>query len=188
MDLTTHAYLSANGLFLVHGPYYLEIIAAEATPQMQSQMRALASAFIAANPVKDHHLPIPELFPQDNKVPQTTKLIADSAFGIQSLDWVYTSMYVAKDAQATAYISQRASASHARTLADKSIAYWNEYGGEAVQSPAGFTGLQIVFILDNYEVAGVQGDYLYGIHEATDLDFALELISRMQQTIGEVGK
>ena len=188
MDLTTHAYLSANGLFLVHGPYYLEIIAAEATPEMQSHMRALASAFIAANSVKDDHLPIPELFPQDNKVPQTTKLIADSAFGIQSLDWIYTSMYVAENAQATAYISQLESASHARMLADKSIAYWTEYGGEAIQAPAGFSGLQIVFILDNYEIAAVQGDYLYGVHEATDLDFALELMSRMQKTIGEVEK
>lgn len=188
MNLTTHSYLSANGLFLVHGPYYLEIIAAESTPQMQSQMRALASAFIATNSVKDHNLPVLELFAQDNKVPQTTKLIADSAFGIQSLDWIYTSMYAAENAQATVYISQRGSASNALALADKSIAYWNEYGGETVQTPEGFSGLQIVFILDNYEIAAVQGDYLYGVHEATDLDFALKLISRMRQSIREVEK
>lgn len=184
IDLTPHAYLSANGLFLVHGPYYLEIIAAEATPRMQSQMKALASAFIAAHPVEDENLPLLERFAPDNKIPHTTRLIADSAFGIQNLDWVYTAMYAAEDAQATVFISQRESPSQARTLADKSIAYWSEYGGETIQAPEGFPEVRIVFILDNYEIVAVQGRYLYGVHEATDLDFGLALISRMGQTMG----
>jgi hypothetical protein len=187
-DLTPQSYLSANGIFLVHGPYYLEIIASEATTQMQSKMRALASSYITANPVKDNYLPVLKLFMQDDQVPHTTKLIADSAFGIQGLDWVYTSIYASENDQATVYISKRESASQARMLADTSIAYWNEYGGQAVQAPAGFTEIQIVFILENYEIAAVQADYLYGVHEATDLDFALELISRLRQTLGEVEK
>jgi hypothetical protein len=182
-DLTPQSYLSANGLFLVHGPYYLEIIASEATTQMQSQMRALASSYITANPVKDNSLPVLKLFMPDHRVPHTTKLIADSAFGIQGLDWVYTSIYASENDQATVCISKRGSASQARTSADKFIAYWNEYGGESVQAPARFPDVQIVFILDNYEIAAVLGDYLYGVHEATNLDFGLELMSRVRQTI-----
>lgn len=188
IDLTPRSYISSNGLFLVHGPYYLEIIATEATTQMQSQMRALASSFITSNPVKESPLPVLELFAPENKVPHTMKLIADSAFGIQGLNWVYTALYAEENAQSTVFISKRESTSQVRALADKSIAYWNEYGGEAVETPDGFPQVQIVFILDNYEIVAVLGDYLYGVHEATDLDFGLKLISQMKHVIGEAEK
>jgi hypothetical protein len=184
-DLTPQSYLSANGLFLVHGSCYLEIIASEATPRMQSQMRALASSYITANPVKGNDLPIVKLFMPEDKVPHTSKLIAASAFGIQGLDWVYTSSYASENGQAAVYISKRGSPSQARTSADKFIAYWNEYGGASVPAPARLPGVQIVFILDNYEIAAVLGDYFFGVHEATNLDFGLELISRVHQSIEE---
>lgn len=189
-DLTSRSYLSANGLFLVHGAFYLEIIAAETTPEMQAQMKALASTFVDTHPAGSHNLPILELFASQDKVPHTTKLIADSAFGIQGMDWIYTTVYATENTKATAFtfIKKCGSGSEARALADKTIAYWNEYGGEAVDTPAGFTGAQIVFILDNYEISAVLEDYLYGVHEVTDLDFGLSLISRMQRIIGEAVK
>ncbi|MGD8844831.1 MAG: hypothetical protein PVI54_04935 [Desulfobacteraceae bacterium] len=183
IDGTPNAYLSANGLFMVHGPFYLEIIATEATPEMQSRMRALATAFVASHPVKPQRLPLLELFPTQNQIPHSTRLIADSAFGIQPLDWVYTAMYAAGDAQAMVYISKRGSPAQARALAGQCMAYWNEYGAQAVQTPKSHAGVQIAFILDNYEIAAVEADYLYGVHEATDLDFALALISQIQQLI-----
>lgn len=188
IDVTTHAYLSANGLFLVHGPYYMEIIAAEATGEMQSRMKTLAMAFTASHPVKPQRLPLLDLLPKQNLVPLSTKLIADSAFGIQPLDWVYTALYAADDAQATVYISRRGTPAQARALAGECIAYWNEYGAQAVPTPETHTGIQIVFILDNYEIAAVEGNYLYGVHEATDLDFALALISQIQHIITEAQK
>lgn len=187
-DLAPQSYLSANGLFLVHGPYYMEIIASEATTQMQSQMLALASSFITANAVKDNSLPVLKLFAPEDKVPHTAKLMADSAFGIQGLDWVYTSIYASENDQAAVYISKRGSASQARTSADKFIAYWHEYGGESIQAPERLPDVQIVFILDNYEIAAVLDDYLFGVHEATSLDFGLELMLQVQQNIGEARK
>jgi hypothetical protein len=188
IDVTTHAYLSANGLFLVHGPYYMEIIAAEATGEMQSQMKTLAMAFTASHPVKPQRLPLLDLLPKETHVPLSAKLIADSAFGIQGLDWVYTAMYAADNAQATVYISRRRTPAGARGLAGECIAYWNEYGAQAVPTPEGHTGIHIVFILDNYEIVAVEGDYLYGVHEATNLEFGLALVSQIQHIITEAQK
>ncbi len=188
IDLTPHSYLSANGLFLVHGPFYMEIVAAEASSEIQSQMKALAQAFISSHPIETESLPVLELFPREDRLPHSRKLIADSAFGIQRLDWIYTAVYASGDAQATVFISKRQSAEEARELAEVSMAYWKEYGGEAVQAPEGRKGTQIVFILDNYEIAETKDDYIYGVHEATHLDFALALISRVRQTIDQGGK
>lgn len=188
IDLTPHAYVSANGLFMVHGPYYVEIIASESSDLMQSHMVAVASAFVTSRSVAPYHLPELVLFGPDNRVPHTTTLIADSAFGIQSLDWVFTSNYTTEQAEATAFISKRRSVAEARSMADTFIAYWKEYGAETVQTQDSIKGTRIVFILDNYEIAMVQGDYFFGVHEATRLDFGLELVARMGRSIEEAAK
>jgi hypothetical protein len=185
MDITSHSYISANGLFLVHGPYYLEIVAAEATSEMQSHMKALALAFIASHPAAPESLPVLDLFPSDHRLPHSRKLIADSAFGIQPLVWIYTAAYASGDALATVFISKRRSAGEARSLAGEFMAHWKAYGGQQIQAPEGHPGAQIAFILDNYEIAETQGDYLYGVHETTHLDFGLALVARVRQTIDQ---
>lgn len=194
--LTSHAYLSANGLFLVHGPYYVEIIGTEASGPMQSRMKDLGAAFVRSRSVPSEKLQELALFPPDHHVPHTTQLIADSAFGIQVLDWVYTSNYADTAAQATAFISNRKSAEQALTAMAAFIGYWKEFGGQTVQTPDHLPGhppdylpdylkdARIVLILDNYEIAMVRGEYLFGVHEATDLEFGLALAAGLRQSIG----
>lgn len=192
LALTSHAYLSANGLFLVHGPYYVEIIGAEASDPMQSRMKDLGAAFVRSRTASFEKLPELALFPPDHNVPRTTQLIADSAFGIQILDWVYTSNYADAAAQATAFVSNRESTEQALTALEAFIGYWNEFGGETVQTPDHLPDhlkdVRIVLILDNYEIAMVQGGYLFGVHEATDLEFGLALAAGLQQSIEGAGK
>jgi hypothetical protein len=187
MALASHAYLSANGLFLVHGPFYVEIIGTEASGPMQSLMKALGTAFVRSRSVSSGKLQELSLFPSDYHVPHTTQLIADSAFGIQVLDWVYTSNYADGEARATAFVSNRKTAEQALTAMEAFIGYWKEFGGETVQAPDHLPDqvkdARIVLILDNYEIAMVQGEYLFGVHEATDLEFGLVLAAALQQSI-----
>lgn len=192
LALTSHAYLSANGLFLVHGPYYVEIIGTEASDPMQSRMKDLGAAFVRSRSASFEKLQELALFPPDHNVPHTTQLMADSAFGIQVLDWVYTSNYADAAAQATVFISNRKTAEQALTALEAFIGYWKEFGGETVQAPDhlpdNLKDARIVLILDNYEIAMVQGEYLFGVHEATDLEFGLALAAGLQQSIEGAGK
>jgi hypothetical protein len=188
IHITSHGYLSANGLFLVYGPYYIEIVSAETTSQMQSHMKALALAFIASHPAAPESLPVLDLFPSGNRLPHSRKLIAASAFGIQHLDWIYTASYDSGDALATIFISKRRSAGEAGSLAGKFTAYWKTYGGEEIQAPGDSKGARIVYILDNYEIVETKGDYLYGVHEATHLQFGLALVSSVRRTIDQGGE
>jgi len=185
-SLTTDAYVSANGLFLVHGPYYVEIIASETSEALQARMADLGAAFVASHAVRSGTIPELGLFPADHQVPHTTKLIADSAFGIQDLNRIFAATYAEDQAEAIAFVSRRASSEEARALADTFVAYWEEYGGQMTQTPDHAKGARIVFILDNYEIAMVQGDYFFGVHEAMRLEMGLSLVAKLQQAIGKI--
>lgn len=186
VDISDHAYLSSNGLFLVHGPYYLEIVASEASPLIQSHMTALGAAFVASHPVETVTLAELNLLPPDQLVPNTPKLIAESAFGIQGLDWIYTARYATEKARALAFIARRPTHGEARASAEAFIGFWKDYGGEDVQPTDRFKGASIVLILDNHEIAMVQGPYLFGVHEANSLQFGLDVMERLRRAVGEV--
>lgn len=188
VDITPHAYLSDNGLFLVHGPYYLEIIASEASEEMQAKLKALALAFVKEHSITPTQIAELRLFGQDQLLPDSLKLIAGSAFGIQGLDWIYTADYADGGARATAFVAKRESAAKAQASADTFIAFWNEYGAEPVAAPDHLPSSRIVLILDNYEVAAVEGQYILGVHEASHLDFGLKVVEQLRHAVKEVAK
>jgi hypothetical protein len=188
IGIAPHAYLSSNGIFLVHGPYYLEIIASEASETMQARMKALGQIFIKEHPVASGGIAELDLFAAEQLLPGSRKLIANSAFGIQGMDGVFTAEYADGRAQATAFVTKRDAAGQARALAEAFIAFWNEYGAEAIAAPDHLSSARIVLILDNYEVVMVHGAYVFGVHEASSLDFGLEVAAQLRRTIGTVAK
>jgi hypothetical protein len=183
IGIAPYAYLSSNGLFLVHGPYYLEIIASEASGTMQARVEALGQIFIKDHPVASGRIAELDLFAAGHLVPGSRKLIAHGAFGIQGMDRVFTAEYADGPARATAFIARRADAGQASASAEAFIAFWKEYGAEPVAPPDRLPAARIAFILDNYEVVVVTGPYLFGVHEASGLDFGLKVAERLQQTI-----
>lgn len=187
LEVTPHAYLASNGLFLVHGRFYVEIIAAQISPDLQTGMRALAKAFVANHEPGSRTLEALTRFPERHRVPHSRALIANSAFGLDRLDWIYTARYAAGGAEATAFLSRRNSAEEATALADAFVQYWLDYGGEALESAAAPAQVRLVTILDSFEIVLTQGPYLIGVHEATTLNFGLEVADRLGRSIAEGG-
>jgi hypothetical protein len=181
--LTGHAYLAGNALFFVNGPYYVEIVAAEISPAIQKAMESLAKAFIAAHPSQAEEPVELKLLPQDHRITGSTKLTARAAFGIQGLDWIYSAAYSDDRAEALAFVSRRDSVADAHALGDKFHSFWLEFGGEEIAHPGDPQGARVVSILDNYEVCLIRGDFLIGVHEATNLEFGLALVKQLQHNI-----
>jgi hypothetical protein len=188
VDIVPHAYLAGNGLFFVHGSFYVEIIAAEASPEVHKGMNALATAFIASHEMKTEDLAELRLFPSDHRVTGSIKLAASSAFGIDGLDGVFTAAYAGDQAQALAFVSRRTSRDRAEALAAKFNAFWLDFGGEKVAPPADLQGAGIVLILDNYEISMVRDDYLIGVHEATNLEFGLGVVKQIARNLAGSGQ
>ncbi len=188
VSITPYAYFSSNGLFMVHGPYYLEFIASEASDAMQTHLKALGEAFVREHPEPTGKIVELDLFASDQRRPGSRKLIADSAFGIQGMDWVFTADYADEQNQATAFIAKRDDAVQARAMAEAFIAFWNEYGAESVAAPDDLSMSRIVFILDNFEIAMVHHSYVFGVHEASSLEFGLKVVAQLMHAIEEAGR
>jgi hypothetical protein len=185
LGLTPYAYRASNGLFFVHGRYYVEIIAAGVDPELQAQMEALARSFVASWQPDTQPLEVLSRFPLEGLAPHSRTLIADSAFGLDRLDWIFTARYEDEKAEATAFVSQRTSTQDAAELADAFYRYWMDYGGEELVAPDVLPGARMVNILDSYEIVMVHGAYLFGVHEASTQAFGLDLAVRLKRMIEE---
>lgn len=182
---TAHGCLAGNALFFVHGPFYVEIIGAEASPSIQKGLVSLAKAFIEARAVQAADPVELQLLPRDHRIARSVKLTARAAFGIQGLDWIFSAAYSSTldQADALAFASRRHSPADAAVLAAKFHAFWLEFGGADIAPPAGSQGVRVVSILDNYEICLAQGEYLIGVHEAANLEFGMHLVEQLQRNI-----
>ncbi|MFZ1986903.1 MAG: DUF6599 family protein, partial [Desulfatitalea sp.] len=171
LALTAEAYQAANGLFLVQGPFYLELIGSDASAALLDRMTALAQRFVDEHPVAAAVTDERALFPEDGRVADTIALTPANVFGCDRLDRVFTAAYRFNGQTATAFLSRRASAAEAAELAGAYADYLLTYGGWKITAPDGAPAVTIIEILDQYEIVFHRGDLLAGVHEAGDLTY-----------------
>jgi hypothetical protein len=188
LTLTADAYRSANGLFLTHGRFYLEIVASDLSAELLSQMEILARRFVDSHPKAPEAPDERRFLPAENRLAHSTALIAAHAFGIERLDWIYTAQYRWNAAEATAFVSRRASAKEAEDLAEAFAAYFTEYGGEKIALPGTHPTLRAFDVLDSVEVVFTLDSYLAGVHEAGDREQALALADRLLRNLQEADR
>ena len=182
VELTGHGYRSASGLFLVHGAWYLEIIAADNSPPLQAAMTDLAADFVNRHGQEEAALPELFWFPQMGTDPGLVVLTARSAFGIEGLDWVFSRRYTRAAHEATAFVLRCDSAKEAGKLAERFHRHWRDYGGEE----GTLQEIPMVVIMDYIEIAVVRNHILLGVHEATDRQLAHDLVTRLLAEAGRV--
>jgi hypothetical protein len=185
LDLTPDAYLSSNGIFLVQGRYYLEIIGSDGSEALVEKMVGLARAFVDLFPADAVSTDERTLFPEQGLEDDSIALTAENAFGFEPFNRIYTARYRDSGHTAYAFLSRRDSEAEAAELAEAYIAYLIEYGGRRLDAPAGGPPLAIVEIMDMIEIVFHQGDVLAGIHEADDPAYALSLAGRLYRNLNE---
>jgi hypothetical protein len=178
-----------GALFLVHGPYYLEIIASMVEAEASEMMHSIAEDFVCKNHVEVK--PIAELsqFPRSNLIENSITLIPSNAFGYDGLDRIFTGHYSLGGKKVTAFISRRESLLKAEELALKYHAFLLTYGGKDVKPGIRIKNAKVVKIAEAYEVIFTHGSYLAGVHEATDKAQAESLADmvhkRLEATLGK---
>ena len=186
LSLTPDAYVAANGVFMVHGGFYVEIIAADLSEGLRAAAGDLARSFVETHPVRGEAVGEAQLFPERERVPDSVTLVAANAFGLDRLDWVFTAQYRRGELSALGFVSKRHSAAEARELADAFAGYFVEYGADAVSLPRLPEGARMMTIMDGFEAVATDGIYLFGVHEAGDADFAADVLLGIQARLKEV--
>ena len=186
VDLVEYAYQTDNALFLVHGPYYLEIIASEPSEEMRASMGLLARGFIGQTQVAREAISENLLFPKENLEADSVARIPANAFGYERLDKVFTAVYLIEDSEMTAFLSHRESAAEAAELAEAYRQFLIQFGGEARKADLSIKNAVLINILDSYEIVFSAGPYFAGIREAADPRQAETLALKLYQRLKTV--
>jgi hypothetical protein len=179
VTITKDAYRSENGLFLVHGPYYLEIIATDTDGNLMNKAAELAQAFVNRHDVESQQLAVPDMFPAEGLVPGSVTLIAANGFGFDRFDNLYTATYRVEDTEVLVFLSQRASVEAAQKLRTDYVDYLIAFGGRRLPDEASLPGAVFIDILDMVELVVSKKEYVMGVHEAVTLQQALVLGQRL---------
>ena len=188
LDLTPHAYRTRNALYLVHGRYYIEIIASEATDRVHGPMRLLAENFIGNTVAKTVIIDEQSLFPAQGLAHDSISLISSDAFGFNRLDQVYVAEYEFGDVQMMAFLSRRQDSREADGLAAAYLIFLTEFGGRRLNENLPIQDATLVEILDTYEVIFSQGPFLAGVREADNKQLAVDLAVRIFDKLKDAAK
>jgi Family of unknown function (DUF6599) len=186
LDMALHSYRTSNALFLVHGSYYLEIIASEASEQVVQPLKLLAERFIRNIATENAPINEMELFQRQDLVADSIALVSSDAFGYEGLDKVYTAEYEFDGIGLMAYFSRRQGTDDAEKLADAYQNFLLNFGGQAIETQLPIKNAQLVEILDTYEIIFFYGAYMAGVREATTIDQAKKLVLKLYERIKEV--
>jgi len=175
LDLTPYAYRTQNALFLVHGSFYIEIIASEATDRAFNPMRLLAENFIHNTAAQTVTIPEKDLFPVQGLVADSISLISTDAFGFERLNKIYTAEYEVGGRQMMAFLSRRQENQAAQDLASAYQKFLETFGGQTIDAHLPIKNAKLVEILETYEVIFSYGIFIAGVREADNKERAIML-------------
>ncbi len=185
LDIGRYAYRTQNALYWVHGPYYGELIASEASPAAIAAMQRIAEAFNRSRTVQSATIAEPDLFPHSGLNRDSITMIPDDAFGFNKLDRVFVGEYDFEGADLTAFLSDRQSPAAAERLAADYLAFLTQFGGKDItpETKLGIRGAVMVEIMGAYDIFFSRDAYFAGVHEATAKIRAIRLAARLAERL-----
>ena len=90
ISLTANAYTTANALFFTRGKYYVEMVADRAIAGLPHVLGDFTKPLLAKLPSEGETKIAAGLLPREGLAPDSVRLNAADAFGLQGFDNVYT--------------------------------------------------------------------------------------------------
>jgi len=188
LELGDYGYGTENSLYLVHGPYYLEIVSSVAQERMTELMLSFGRNFISKTPMESNELNELALFPEKNLNRESISLIPSNGFGFEQFDSIFTAQYGVGDTELTAFLSRRKSQVEAARLVESYTSFLLKFGGTELKSNLNIPGAKLVEIMDTFELFFSRGSILAGVHGAENRKAAEELALMLNQTLAEKGQ
>ena len=184
-DLTHYAYRYQDALVFVHGAFYVEIRAADATEALMGAAMDLAEAFMAAHPSQDAPLKELAVFPPAGLVPASQALHLSGGFGFAGFDGLFTARYRMDGGEATAFFRPCNSREEARRLAVGYGDFLMAYDGER-QTAAGLpTRSRLIRVMDTYSLVFARGTMVAGVVDAASPALSGALGQRLYERMAD---
>lgn len=163
-----YGYKTTSGMYLAAGNKYYEISASAENEAVLEALRACLPQIAELSLPENKFMPMPRTLPDENAVAGSFKLYLDGAFGIGGLGEVYMRDYVLEGQRLTAF-----TITDGKVALEKYEQFMEENGAEKTGDADGIAAFDLYGV---YEIMGLAGGNLVGVHEADDADLGRELI------------
>ena len=182
-------YKAGNGLYFVHGKYYVETVGSSESTKLLSAMVDIARKFSSLFPADDDTRKFEAgmaPFPKENIVQGSIKLYLTSAFGFEGLTDTFAAKYECPDETVTVFFSKRSSAKEAQTIAESYCKFLIESGGvEETLPPAEKIPGKVIDVYGYTEIVFASGPFVAGVHEAESPECALQLAGALLDSLND---
>lgn len=185
LQLTSYIYKTENALFFVHGNYYIEITSSAVSDYLMDSMLSFSRDFIKNRTVQEKTITEIALFPPDNLDSNSIVLLPSNVFGFDQLNRVFAADYKTEKGKIKAFMSRRKNKAEAAGLAKNYSDFLISLGGKQIKSEPKPDNIEIIEIMDAYELIFSNGPFLAGIHSAEDLNGAKKIVSALNKKLGE---
>jgi len=171
-------YRTSNGLYFVHGKFYVELIGSTESFALDKAMAEIAVKFASRTIVDDDKITEFALFPEKDVVQGSYKLYLANAFGFDGFTDIFTCRYKLGDETITTFISKRPDPQDARTTAESYYNFLIENDAEdkpTANKTLKDIGAKVLDFYDTTEIIFATGPFVGGIHEAENQKAAEEL-------------
>jgi hypothetical protein len=184
--LGDYAYRAGNVLCVVHGRYYLELVAADDQAATMMAASALAQAFVATTAVEDHADVSRDaaLFPPEGLVAGSVTLLSADVFGFDQLKDVFVARYREGEGEVTLFVARRAAPAEASRLATALQSFFvTDCGGRELPPPAAPAGAVVIDSGGAFDGVFASGPFLAGVHQAPSREAAEGWLVRLHQRL-----
>jgi hypothetical protein len=170
LGVAKFSYATENAVFFAHGPYYVEMIAAQPDETLMQSMIVMSENFVAGLAADMFDLPELNYLPPEDLDIESVSIISKNGFGFEKFDNLFTGAYRIDGHFVTAFVSLRDTDEQAKDLADGYEQFLSDLiGGEMLEPRIGeVPGLVIIDVYGEYELFFSAGKVLAGIHAAGD--------------------
>jgi len=163
-----HGYKTTSGLYLAAGKNYYEINASAEDEAVLEALRNCLADIAGLDEPENQFIKLPKTLPDDNAVIGSSKLYLDGAFGIGGLGRVFIRDYMVDGQRLTAF-----SIADGQAALQKYRQFMEENGAEKTDDAEGILTYDMYGV---YEIIGIAGDNLAGVHEADSAETGRKLI------------
>jgi hypothetical protein len=182
-------YKTSNGIYFVHGRYYIELIGSTESTTLDEVMIKIAEKFASQTPVDDRRITELALFPEENLIQGSFKLYLANAFGFEEFTDIFACRYKTGDESITAFLSRRPDPKNAQNAAEKYYNFLIENDASVKLANNAALKNDNVKVLDFYgttEIILSTGPFVAGVHEAENQtaaeDLAAKLLAKLSNT------
>jgi hypothetical protein len=172
-------YKTSNGLYCVHGKYYIELLGSSESTELLKAMAQVVDKIIGNFPFdKDTKIDELALLPQDNLIPGSTKLYLANAFGFEGLYDTFTAQYKIDNGTITAFLSKQAGITEAQRMAGDYRKFLIDNGATPKKAVDQSLEGKTFDFYGTTEIVFSVGPFVGGVHEAEN-QRAAEKVARL---------